>query len=557
MRPAGEADDLNTLAAEDLVEAGGELGVPFANQEARAKGAVLEQPGEVPSLLGYPVASWRGGAADQVVAAAADLDEEEDVEALRPDRPSSITSGIPSSRRQISRTTSSRPSSRAPASRARSPNSVTLSERASGGTRQTDSPGTLSACRDVVSTCTAGDPETEAVRERGTGHQDVLAVVEQDQRARRAEPVHQRRDEVAGGKAGDAQGLGQRLGHRRRVADAREVDQPGASRVVLRWLAAALGLPVERLVALTRQTQPAGNLTDEEDEDTRRREFLALIAAGTAGLIDVERLAAPVDAVWLRDAEAVSRAIAAQKSRLAAEALIPAALGHLSALEQRLPVSEELTAQTALLTGSLLIKAGWPPQAYRCYSLAETLGDEVVRAKAQTGRAGVHARQGDARRALLLQGHAVETLKGAPPRARAGVLARLAELRAEAGDDAGAMRGPGGRRAGHRQQQRRVRVVLPEPRARLRAGGLPRFGAGVAGASPRSDRRLRVDAGQDGPGAAGLAGQDRRRSRPGAGRAVAGTLSTDARRPLLRQAGHHPRVLLTAAGYVMCCPPSA
>jgi tetratricopeptide (TPR) repeat protein len=204
----------------------------------------------------------------------------------------------------------------------------------------------------------------------------------------------------------------------------------------MRWLARALDAPVERLVSLA-----AGMVDAKEGEDTRRRDFLTLLAAGTAGLIDFERLAAPtVDTLWLRDAEAVSMAIAAQRSRVAPGALVPAVLGHLNALEARLPACEELTAQTALLSGSLLIKAGWLPQAYRCYSLAESLGEPVVRAKAQTGRAGVHARQGDARRALQLQSHAVETLKGAPPRARAGVLARLAELRAEAGQDAGAMR---------------------------------------------------------------------------------------------------------------------
>jgi tetratricopeptide (TPR) repeat protein len=212
-----------------------------------------------------------------------------------------------------------------------------------------------------------------------------------------------------------------------------------------RSLAFALDWPLERLSAMVHVDDHLsvddGRLCLEDEADMERREFLTWLAAGSAGLLDLERLAtSPTDAAWLRDAEAVSGAIAAQRSTVAPSTLVPAILGHLSALEARLPTSAELTASTALLTGSLLIKAGWLAQAYRCYSLAEALGDNVVRAKARTGRASVHARQGDGERALRLQGEAVATLDGAPPRAQAGVLARRAELRAASGDDAGAMR---------------------------------------------------------------------------------------------------------------------
>jgi hypothetical protein len=41
-RPVGQADDLNTFTAEDLLEASGELGVPIMEQEAGSDIAVLE-----------------------------------------------------------------------------------------------------------------------------------------------------------------------------------------------------------------------------------------------------------------------------------------------------------------------------------------------------------------------------------------------------------------------------------------------------------------------------------------------------------------------------------
>jgi hypothetical protein len=67
-----------------LIEGSGELGVAVAEQEPGSKLAILELPGQVPSLLDDPGAGRMVGAAGEVNAATADLDEEEDVEPGQP-----------------------------------------------------------------------------------------------------------------------------------------------------------------------------------------------------------------------------------------------------------------------------------------------------------------------------------------------------------------------------------------------------------------------------------------------------------------------------------------
>ena len=84
-RPVGQADDLDALAPEDVIEPCGELGVSVTEQEPGAQLAVLELPGQVPSLLGHPLAGRVSGASCEVDATAAELDEEEDVEPGQPD----------------------------------------------------------------------------------------------------------------------------------------------------------------------------------------------------------------------------------------------------------------------------------------------------------------------------------------------------------------------------------------------------------------------------------------------------------------------------------------
>src|SRR6266545_122577 len=73
-RPIGQTDDLDALAAEDLVECGGELGVAVAEQEPGAQLAILQLPGQIPSLLSHPLAGGVEGASGEVNAAAAEVD---------------------------------------------------------------------------------------------------------------------------------------------------------------------------------------------------------------------------------------------------------------------------------------------------------------------------------------------------------------------------------------------------------------------------------------------------------------------------------------------------
>ena len=54
------------VGAEDLIEAGGELGVTVAEEELGLEGAILEFPGQVPSLLSDPLAGGVGGDAAEV-----------------------------------------------------------------------------------------------------------------------------------------------------------------------------------------------------------------------------------------------------------------------------------------------------------------------------------------------------------------------------------------------------------------------------------------------------------------------------------------------------------
>jgi hypothetical protein len=72
-------DDLDVFASEDGVEAAGELGVAVADQLPETRRLLLECPGELAGLLCDPSAGGFRGAAGEVDAAAAELDEEEDV----------------------------------------------------------------------------------------------------------------------------------------------------------------------------------------------------------------------------------------------------------------------------------------------------------------------------------------------------------------------------------------------------------------------------------------------------------------------------------------------
>lgn len=209
-------------------------------------------------------------------------------------------------------------------------------------------------------------------------------------------------------------------------------------------LADVLGADLAEAPGVRRpRTAPdGGKLPGEEGSEAKRREFLGWIAAaaGSAALVDVERLASPsVNAAWLRDAEIVSTGLAEQRSAVEAVTLLPAVLGHLSSLEGMLPSTAEVAAKTALLAGNLLMRtrAG---QAYRCFAMAESLGSPTVVAKSMNGRATLQGRRRDRSGALTLQDEAVARLGTAASVLRAGLLARRAELHAEAASDTAAMR---------------------------------------------------------------------------------------------------------------------
>ena len=64
--PVRKTHDYHALRLEDLIEAGGELGVPIAEQEVDLQAPILEHPGQVPRLLGHPGASRLIDAAGEV-----------------------------------------------------------------------------------------------------------------------------------------------------------------------------------------------------------------------------------------------------------------------------------------------------------------------------------------------------------------------------------------------------------------------------------------------------------------------------------------------------------
>lgn len=183
-------------------------------------------------------------------------------------------------------------------------------------------------------------------------------------------------------------------------------------------------------------------LVGQEGDETNRRDFLGWIAtaAGSAALVDVERLTSQVvDTAWLAEADLVTAGLDAQRSAVAAASLLPAILGHLASLEGRLPASADATAKAALLAGNQLMETQ-PGLAYRCFVLAESLGTATVRAKSMNGRAALYGRNGDLPHALSLQEEAIGLLGRTSPMLCAALLARRAELHAEMGHDAAAMR---------------------------------------------------------------------------------------------------------------------
>ena len=82
----GRPDRLDADGGEHRVEAGGELGVPVADEEAEALPGIFEVGGEVAGHLGDPGAVGVGGDAEHVHDPPFDLDQEQDVVAAQPCR---------------------------------------------------------------------------------------------------------------------------------------------------------------------------------------------------------------------------------------------------------------------------------------------------------------------------------------------------------------------------------------------------------------------------------------------------------------------------------------
>ena len=77
------ADDADVGTGEHVVEGGGELAVPIADQEPELLGAVAEVHQQVAGLLGDPGVGGLGGDPGDVRRATVVFDHEEDVEAAQ------------------------------------------------------------------------------------------------------------------------------------------------------------------------------------------------------------------------------------------------------------------------------------------------------------------------------------------------------------------------------------------------------------------------------------------------------------------------------------------
>ena len=84
-------NDARALRLKDDIETACELSTMVANQESHWIVTLGERPCDVPRLLRHPFAVGMGRAAGQVHAATGDFDEEQHVQPLEPDGPSTIS----------------------------------------------------------------------------------------------------------------------------------------------------------------------------------------------------------------------------------------------------------------------------------------------------------------------------------------------------------------------------------------------------------------------------------------------------------------------------------
>ncbi len=194
----------------------------------------------------------------------------------------------------------------------------------------------------------------------------------------------------------------------------------------------------------------AGKLDPEEDE-AKRRTFLAFLAAAGSGLVDAERLiVSVVDPAYLHDAAALTNAFLGQWYSATPSLLLAPVLAHLRGLQRALPGPpelENLTGRTALLAGYLFSKVGQAGEARLFFALAEDLArdthDSNLRAVTLVARSGLHTWRitEDTSRSRALVSEAAQAMgTGAPQLLQTAVLARRAEERAALGDEDGFQR---------------------------------------------------------------------------------------------------------------------
>ena len=273
----------------------------------------------------------------------------------------------------------------------------------------------------------------------------MISVVRLEERERLG--LHIRKVREARGLSQAA--LGKRTGHSGRYVMDLELGRVDPRTGDLLDIARALNAKVEALLSQDNSNDVAAG-TLESEAATRRREFLSILAAAGVGLVDIERLAAPVvDAAYLRDAETVTTALLGRWYSAQPAVLLPPAMAHLSALQQALPAPtglENLTGRTALLVGYLFAKLERFGEARTYYAQAESLARDTddlnLRAVTLIAHSGLHCwrRAGDAQRSRDLVEEAVAVAgNGAPFLVRTAVLARRAEERAAAGDETGCL----------------------------------------------------------------------------------------------------------------------
>jgi tetratricopeptide (TPR) repeat protein len=162
-----------------------------------------------------------------------------------------------------------------------------------------------------------------------------------------------------------------------------------------RRLAAALGIPIERLEAAIKAQDQQGKTPQSatvesavDSDDVKRREFLATLGTFAAPGFDLDRFAAVLagtraDASVLDDFERITLDLIRQEPTVSPQSLMPAVRGHLAGLRDVLvwtspalaPRAYSLAGQAALLAGYLGYRQANYASADGYWFLAERFGE--------------------------------------------------------------------------------------------------------------------------------------------------------------------------------------